>query len=82
MPDFTLIDLTSQHAQVAQYTRGKSREYILSWLRQFGEVQQIWSPYDSDLYGFRSLTGVTTGFRLTPDGQIIVLGDHTTITHP
>lgn len=79
MSNFILIDLATQHAAVKHHLQGRSREHILVWLCQFGEIHRIISPYDHNLYGFCSFVGIRTGFRLTTNGDITILGDHTTI---
>ncbi|NOK57838.1 MAG: hypothetical protein GFH27_549287n142 [Chloroflexi bacterium AL-W] len=80
MSDFLLIDLSTQNTTVKQHMQRRPREYILAWLCQLVEVYSISSPYDTDLYGFCSSTGMRTGFRLAADSQIILLEEHTTIT--
>lgn len=75
---FIVLDLGSQANAVARYIQGWEKERILAWLSQQGEVRQISHPQDRNLYGFRSHVGITTGFRLLEDGQIIIIHDHTT----
>ena len=82
MSAFVLVDLSSQASAVARYIQGWSNDKIIRWLQQFGEVQQAAPPFSqmSDMFGFRSFVGLTTGFRLTTDGKLIILGDHTMYT--
>jgi hypothetical protein len=78
MHEFTLIDLETQFQEVTQLVQGKTKEQILIWLKQFGDVQQIPHPYDAHLFGFCSFSGRRVGFRLTVENTIVLLGDHTT----
>ena len=80
MSTFMLIDLASQLDQVMEAVGGHDPAQILAWLRQFGDVQHVPHPLDQSLYGFVSRTGIRTGFRLTDQGHIVIIGHHTTQT--
>lgn len=78
MTSFTLIDLAAQFDEVAALLKGKSKAEILDWLCQFGDVVYVQSPSgDNAYYGFRSTLDIQAGFRLTEDGSIFLMGDHT-----
>ena len=79
MNEFILIDLDSQYDEVSIFIAAKPIEHILEWLQQFGEVTHINHPYDNALYGFRSSTGISTGFRLTQDGKLTLVRPHSTV---
>ena len=77
MKSFKLLDLDTQATEVCDILRGRDREEVLSWLGEHGEVAKIHSPYDDELYTFRSPAGIVTGFRLSADSMMSVLSDHT-----
>jgi hypothetical protein len=78
MAQFTVIDLASQARAVARYTRGWKRDDLLSWLRQFGELEKVEvSPGGHDQYHFRSPAGLWVTFRYTDEGEFFIFGDHT-----
>lgn len=78
MTEFIVVDLGCQAEAVANHVRGWTKEQILDWLSQHGEVSKRPHPYDNDLYAFRSRTGQYTAFRLLDDGQLFIIGDHST----
>jgi len=79
---FTLVDLVSQAEYIPRDVRAWPRERILAWLAQYGEVWRIevWPiPVhldDGNDFFFRSWIGCETGFRLTEDGSMALVGDH------
>jgi hypothetical protein len=78
MSQFILIDLKTQADEVTRYIHGWAEERILQWLGQYGEVKKIHHPYDNRLYSFSSYNGSQTGFRITEEGHLIIMGQHTT----
>jgi hypothetical protein len=74
--DFTLIDLATQIAAVRAYVAGWTATDILAWLQTWGVIRHSSNPYDQYLYSFTSPSGIRTGFRLTPDGQLFIVHDH------
>ena len=78
MNTFVLIDLASQLDEVLAAVEGQDPAQILAWLRQFGEVQPVPHPLDPHVYGFVSRVGLRTGFRITDQGHIVIIGQHTT----
>ena len=75
MLEFRVVDLASQASAVAHYTRGWARDEVLMWLRQFGEA--VGSDRFPNHYRFISACGLHTGFILTEDGELLIVGDHT-----
>jgi hypothetical protein len=63
MSGFVLVDLSTQHNEVVKYVEGMTENEVIEWLKVYGDVVKISSPYDSKLYYFRSNAGVQTGFR-------------------
>jgi len=74
---FTLLDLDSQSQAVATQIRGFTADRILAWLAQHGTVERCPSPMWRDMYLFTSGVGVRTVFRLTDDGRMYILYEHT-----
>jgi hypothetical protein len=68
--DFVLVDLESQAEAVARYICGWTRARFLAWLSQFGEVRA--GPY-ADTYFFRSHFGLHTPFRMSEEGDFILI---------
>jgi hypothetical protein len=75
---FRIVDLASQADEVARWIAGWPKEQVLAWFEQQGHVTKVVTPYDDSLYRFRSNAGIETGFRLTENGQFVIIGHHTT----
>ncbi len=74
---FRIINLDSQADAMWQQVHGWSAARILEWFQLHGDVQKVSHPMDDKLYMFQSNIGIRTGFRLTNDGQLIIIRDHT-----
>jgi hypothetical protein len=72
--DFILIDLQTQMPYLPEYMRTWSRERLLDWMRQFGEVHQ--SPKDEGWYSFRSWVGRWASFVLSEAGELYIPGTY------
>jgi hypothetical protein len=46
---------------------------VLDWMGQFGTVDEILHSYGGITYGFRSSSGLITGFFFTEDGELAVM---------
>ncbi len=74
MAEFVLVDLASQARAVAQHLQGLSPAEKVAWLRQRGEVSDIPRHHGTKYYGlFRSFVGLTTVFKLTTDGKLLII---------
>ena len=73
-----LIDLYSQREAVENYLATSGGDAI-AWLQTQGELIEIpiAEPFPK-AYRFRSRVGIEIGF-VVRDGQMIFIGDHTTI---
>jgi hypothetical protein len=78
MENFLLLDLTTQVSEVNRYTKGWTKEALISWLFQYGSVKKIVHPNDNNLYVFFSSAGVITGFRITEANQLVIITNHST----
>ncbi len=76
--DFTLIHLESQADAFWRYVKGWQEDQILEWLEAHGTLVRDLFPMDDRLFLFRSVQGMQTGFRLTEDGKLVIMLDHTT----
>ena len=74
---FVVVDFGSQADAIAHRVRGWTNEELLTWLSQFGEIEHIHLD-GSNVYIFRSNAGIVTGFKLDFDGNLLILGEHTT----
>lgn len=73
--EFVLIDLTTQMPYLPAFTREWPRERLLAWLRVWGEVYKIETPYstpDDGWFAFRSWIGLMTPFVLSSDGHMYI----------
>ena len=77
MSELIVVDLASQATAVRSHVLGWSVDQIVTWLSQYGEVHKIPSPYDDNLFSFRSAAGCHAGFRLEQGGKLAILGDNT-----
>jgi len=77
MRPFILLDLSSQAAHIPSEVRTWSRQRVLDWMRQYGEVRE-WPLHVGGMASeFRAPTGLATTFVLTEDGTLsIYLGEH------
>jgi hypothetical protein len=76
---FQLVDLLSQRAAVREHLTGKSPAEILAWLATKGRVIHIpIHPGFPETYEFESAEGLRAAF-LFHGGDIVFIGDHTTI---
>lgn len=72
MSEFILVDLYTQHNEVIRFVNGMTENEVLDWLKNYGLIRKISSPYDSKLYSFQSNAGIVTGFRFDENGKIVV----------
>ena len=72
MSGFVLVDLSTQHNEVLKYVEGMTENEVLDWMKNYGDIIKIASPYDSKLYSFQSNSGIQTGFRFDEDGKIVL----------
>jgi hypothetical protein len=77
--EFRVLDLASQAEAVLRHVRGWNRESILDWLSRFGQIEPA-HPDNPSVYRFHSSAGISTGFIIEDVGQIILIGDHATLT--
>jgi len=75
MEKFIVIDIASQVNEVNYYIKDWNKSDILTWLSQFGEINKIDNLCNENLYGFRSHSGIGTGFELLVN-QMVVLGSY------
>jgi hypothetical protein len=78
---FRVIDLESQARAVARYVKGWNKAAVLKWLSQSGDLEPA-HPGNPDVYRFHSYAGISTGFLIKADGQLVIIGDHTTWAVP
>ena len=74
--DLRVVDLASQASAVRCHVRGWSKDEVLVWFRRHGTVKTP-HPYDPDVYGFSTPSGLQTAFVLRQDGELLLFGDHT-----